>query len=234
MKPESIAYGCSGKPADLKFGRFFAFLTCALGVIYAIVTSIGLILLESPQDPIGDPWFTMMELIILLIAPSMMITMAAVHGTSGKDKKLWSLSALVFMSLMAGLTSAVHFSILTISPQLDLSEPWVQSLFRFEWPSVVYALDILAWDWFFALSMLFAVPVFGGAGYEKAVRYLFLISAMLSFAGLLGVYTGDMNIRNIGVIGYGVFAPAGFLFLGLFYNRAIHRSDLQETGKEEF
>ncbi|PWN06739.1 hypothetical protein DDZ15_08385 [Rhodohalobacter mucosus] len=213
-------------PANMKYGRFFAFLTFVIGVIYAVVTMIGLISLESPQDPIGDPWFTMMELLILLIAPSMMSAMAAVHGVSAQDKKLWSLLALVFMAMMAGLTSAVHFSILTVSPHLDHSQPWVQNLFLFEWPSVVYALDILAWDWFFALSMLFAVPVFNGDGFEKAVRYLFLISALLSFAGLLGVYTASMTIRNIGVLGYGVVAPIGFLFLGLFYNRLIQQSAL--------
>jgi hypothetical protein len=32
----------------------------------------------------------------------------------------------------------------------------------FKWPSVSYALTILAWDVFFALSVLFAAPVFGG------------------------------------------------------------------------
>lgn len=206
-------------------GRFAAFSVFGLGVLYAIVTTLGLISLDSSDDPIGDPYFTVMELLILLIAPCMMISMAALHQVTVREKKIWSLTALIFMILMTGITSGVHSIILIVSPQLDHSQLWVQSVFRFEWPSVVYALDILAWDWFFALSMLFVVPVFRGNGYEKIIRYLFLISGVLSYAGLLGVYTGDMNIRNIGIIGYGVIAPTGFLFLGFYFNRVNKRSD---------
>lgn len=205
-------------------GRFAAFSVFGLGVLYAIITTLGLISLDSSGDPIGDPYFTMMELLILFIAPCMMISMAALHQSTIREKKIWSLTALIFMILMTGITSGVHSTILIVSPQLDHSQLWVQSVFRFEWPSVVYALDILAWDWFFALSVLFAVPVFRGNGYEKIIKYLFLISGVLSYAGLLGVYTGDMNIRNIGIIGYGVIAPIGFLFLGLYFNRINNRS----------
>ena len=60
-------------------------------------------------------------------------------------------------------------------------------LFSFRWPSVVYALDILAWDWFFALSMLFAATVFKSGTLEKTVRILIIIRGVLTMAGLVAV-----------------------------------------------
>ncbi|KUK60400.1 MAG: Uncharacterized protein XE10_1574 [Methanoculleus marisnigri] len=98
--------------------------------------------------------------------------------------------------------------------------PWTPLFFSFEWPPVVYALDILAWDVFFALSMLFAAPVFGTGQLEKAVRVQMVASGVLSLAGLAGVPLGDMGIRNIGVVGYVGVGLVVFLLLGVVFGRA--------------
>ena len=67
------------------------------------------------------------------------------HGFTGWDDLQW------------------HFVILTLSRQAALAgQPWAPLLLSFRRPPGVYALDILAWDFFFPLSMLFAVPFFGG------------------------------------------------------------------------
>ncbi len=76
---------------------------------------------------------------------------------------------------------------------------------------MVYALDILAWDWFFGLSMLFLAPVFRN---RRSLSVLLVTSGVLSLAGLLGVPLEDMSIRNIGIVGYAVLAPVAFLGIG--------------------
>jgi ABC-type long-subunit fatty acid transport system fused permease/ATPase subunit len=48
-------------------------------VVYAVTTILGLLSLKSPQDPIGDPYFTLMELLIVVIVPLMVVTMIAVE-----------------------------------------------------------------------------------------------------------------------------------------------------------
>ncbi|CAN5604180.1 hypothetical protein BH10PSE14_BH10PSE14_07690 [soil metagenome] len=84
-------------------------------------------------------------------------------------------------------------------------------------PALVYALDILAWDIFFALAMLFAAPAFTGTGLRGAIRVAMRISAVLALAGLSGVVAGDMALRNIGIAGYlGVFLVVDALLLVLF------------------
>lgn len=207
-------------PQHRAIGRAAAWAVFCLGVVYAVTTVLGLLSLKSPQDQIGEPFFSIMELIIVLIAPLMVVSMVAVHAYASFEVKAYSLTALIFMILLGGITSSVHFVILTVSREIAATSLTEVSLFfSFKWPSVAYTLDILAWDWFYALSMLFAAPVFKAGRLEQTVRILMLVSGVLSLAGLLGVPLGDMQVRNIGIIGYVVVSPVVFLLLGIVFAR---------------
>jgi len=213
-------------PQHRIIGRAAAWAVFFLGVIYAVTTALGLLSLKSPQEPIGDPYFSIMELLIVLMAPLMVVAMVAVHAYAPSDVKAYSLTALIFMVLLAGITSSVHFVILTVSHQIEATgQTLAPLLLSFKWPSVVYALDILAWDWFFALSFLSAAPVFKAGRLEVTVRYLMIISSALSLAGLIGVPLGDMQVRNIGIIGYAVVAPVTFLLLGIVFGRVRYAAE---------
>lgn len=203
-------------------GRISCLLTFLLGIGYLVVTAGGFLSLSSPDEPIGDPYFTLMELLTILIAPLMAINMLAIYFSAPERYKLQGLAAFSMMIIMAGITSGVHFVVLTLNHQLDDQMMTDLSLFfSFKWPSVVYILDILAWDWFFALSMLFAAPVFQNDPKEKLIRSLMLISGVLSLIGLAGVPLGDMQFRNIGIIGYAVVAPFVFLLVGINFARTL-------------
>jgi len=208
-------------PQHRTIGRAAAWSVAALGVVYALVTALGFLSLESPQDPIGVPYITIMELLIIPLAASYVVTMVAVHAYARPAAKAYSLTALVFMIVLATITTSVHFVILTVGPGLEATGlSWIPLVVSFEWPSIVYALDILAWDWFFALSILFAVPVFrGGSRLERWVWILLLVSGLLSIAGLIGVPLSDMQVRNIGVVGYAVVAPVAFFLIGIVFER---------------
>jgi hypothetical protein len=81
-------------------------------------------------------------------------------------------------------------------------------------------MDILAWDIFFALSMLFAAPVFKSSRLEKTVRILMIVSGLLSLAGLIGVPLANMNVRNIGILGYVGISLLVFPLLGIVFGRS--------------
>lgn len=190
-----------------------------LGLLYAVTTLLGLLSLRSPADPIGEPFFSMMELLILVMALLLVVIMIVVHAYAPDKVRIFSLTALICMVLMAGITSSVHFVILTLGHALAATNAaWHSVLLAFKWPSIAYALDILAWDWFFALAMLFAVPVFrASTRLEAAVRILMILSGVLSLAGLIGVPLQNMQVRNVGIIGYGLMAPVVFLVLGFVF-----------------
>jgi hypothetical protein len=199
-------------------GRFAAFAVFFLLIAYAVTLVLGFFSLNSPQDPIGDPYFSILELLIVVTAPLMVIVMIAVHAYASPETRMYSLTALAFMIIMAGITCSVHFVILTVSRQIEAAGfPWGSLFFSFRWPSVVYTLDILAWDFFFALSMLFAAPVFKIGRLEKTIRLLMIVSGVLSLAGLIGVPLANMNVRNIGVLGYAGVSMVVFLLLGIVF-----------------
>ena len=201
------------------FGILSAAATVILLVAYAVTLVVGLLSLESPQEPIGDPMFTILEILIIIMMPAMVALMVAVHAWAPMHAKTLTLTSVVFMGLLAGVTSVVHFCVLTLSRQPEFAgQSWLPMVLSFKWPSVVYALDILAWDIFFPLSMLFAAPVFWGSRLAAWIRVLMIASGVLAFAGLSGVVVGDMQLRNIGIVGYvGVFLVVATLLAVLFY-----------------
>jgi hypothetical protein len=55
-------------------GRTTAWLVFILSVLYAVITGFGFLSLKSPTDPIGDPYFSLMELLIILVASLMVVS----------------------------------------------------------------------------------------------------------------------------------------------------------------
>ena len=96
------------------------------------------------------------------------------------------MTALGWMLLMAGFTMTVHLVPLTVVRRIDPSAiHGFQYLFTWQWPSVPYGVDIVAWDIFFGLALLLVAPVFHAAGHV-AVRNGLLIAGTMCLAGIIG------------------------------------------------
>lgn len=209
-----------GDASGRRFGFWSATGVVILTVAYFVPLVMGFITLPSPGVPFLDPWYSMMEVLIILTAPLMVLLAIAIHSWAPAKYKPFTLASVVFTALTAGVTSGVHFILITLSHRPDFTSlPWLSSLLSFQWPSVTYDLDILAWDVFFPLSVLFLIPVFHGTRLAKAIRVLLLISGLLAVSGLAGLVFDDMNIRDIGIIGYAVVYPAAAVLLVLFFRR---------------
>lgn len=198
-----------------------AAVVVVLSIAYALVLSAGLLTLPSPNDPIQDPWFTAMELLILVIAPAEVGLMVVVHARAAQERRPWGLAAVVFMAMAALLTCMVHFAVLVLSRQPPFAAAaWAEAVFAFRWPSVVYALDILAWDVFFALAALCAAAALPDDGLEHRARGLMVLAALLALAGLAGVPLADMRVRNVGIVGYAVVFPIAAALLAAAFRPA--------------
>lgn len=181
-------------PEARRAGIVAALGMAGLSLVYAAVLAVGLLSLRSPADPIADPWFTALEVLILIMMPVFVTLMAVIHVRASAAARLFTLIGLVFAGLLAGLTSSVHFVVLIVSRQSEFSGlAGLRLLTAFEWPSIAYILDILAWD-------------------------VMIASGVIALAGLSGVVTGDMQLRNIGIAGYaGVFPVAAVLMARRFW-----------------
>jgi len=201
-----------------RLGLVASSATVILIVAYAITLMVGLATLDSPDEPIGDPMFTILEVLIIIMMPAMVALMVAVHAWAPARLKPFSLTAFAFMVMLSVVTSCLHFVILVLSRQaVFAAQPWLPLFMDFQWPSVAYAIDILGWDIFFAVSMLFGAAVFRGGGLSAWIRRSMILSGLLALAGLSGVVFSDMKLRNIGILGYvGVFLIVAVLLFELF------------------
>jgi hypothetical protein len=194
--------------------------TCVvvLGLAYTVVLAVGLLTLDSARDPIRDPIFSILEFLIVTMMPAMVLLMVSVHDWAPPLWKSFSFASVIIMGMLACVTSALHVAILTVSSAPDyVAFPLRSLFFSFNWPSIPYALDILGWDVFFALSMFLAAPVFGGSRLTNCIRILMITSGILALAGLSGPILGDMRFRMIGVLGYAVVFPIVAILLGILF-----------------
>jgi hypothetical protein len=205
---------------DQRVATASAWALFGVGLLYILTTTAGFVAAGGLQAPIVDPVFAMMELLILVEAPLIVVLFAALHRYAAPSRRSFSLAALALVVVMTTLTLGVHFVLLTVGRQVDPSLiPAFDRFFSCTWPSVVYALDILAWDVCFGLALLFAAAVFVGRGIQRVVRIGLVVAGVLCLAGLLGVVTANMQIRNIGIVGYAIVFPVVILFIARVFGR---------------
>lgn len=196
-------------PSARRLGVAAGTAVSLLCLAYVGVLAVGLLTLPSPAHQIQQPWFTLMEILIIAIGPAMVLLSVALHAGVPRERKAFALAGVAFMSMCSAITCSVHFSILALAAHSAFAnEAWASLVFSFRWPSLAYALDILAWDVFFPIGALFAgLAVQPGTRRAGIARGLLFASAALAFAGLAGVPLASMPLRNLGIVGYAVLFP---------------------------
>src|SRR6202022_1154324 len=150
-------------PRSRLLGIFAGWTLFSMGIAYVVTMVAGFVAAGNLTDPVKDPHLAIMELLILVQAPMIIVMFGVIHAAAGRANRVLSPSAFALFCLMAGITISVHFVLLTFGRQVSAAAvPGFTQLFSWQWPSVFYALDILAWDFCFGLSLLAPAPIFGG------------------------------------------------------------------------
>ncbi|WP_143738180.1 hypothetical protein [Erythrobacter donghaensis] len=189
---------------DRRLIRLSGLAVIGLHFAYAAVTACGFVALELHDAPIADPWFAAMEWLIILIGPAVLLFLAALGRIEGA-RQVWIHVALALAVVTFALSASLHTMILALGRESPLVAP--AGPLGFTWPSVAYAIDILAWDWFFALGLLCCAMALREVPHMLAARRTFLAAGLLALTGLAGPLTGAMMLRNLGIIGYAVVFP---------------------------
>jgi hypothetical protein len=196
-----------GSRSERRAGRWSAWFVVAVSVAYAAIMVAGFGSLGNLTDPLPDPYLAVAELLILLMAPVMVVLMAAVHACAPAQLRMFGMIAFGWMLVAACLTMTVHVVELVVARRVDPGAvPGFARLFDFAWPSLLYAVDVVAWDLMLGLSLLFAALVFTGRRY-RGVRWGLLASAALCLIGLVGPATDVLAWRGIGIFGYAMVFP---------------------------
>ena len=129
-------------------GAWSCYLVAVVSLVYVPVLVAGL-LAAAPGAPVPDPYNAVLELLIIPISLAMVLAFVAVHRWAAPQRRLLSAGAVALVALTAGITICVHAVLLTVGRQADASTlPGYDLLLSWRWPSVVFALDIVAWDLF--------------------------------------------------------------------------------------
>ena len=183
-----------------------------VGLAYIVALVIGFAT-RGLSAPIFDPLLAIMEVLTLIAAPLMLVMTAAIHRRASDERKTMGLLAFAFMLLMTGTTSAVHFVNLTATRQLGTA--------LLVWPSPAYALELLAWDVFLGLSLVFAAFTFQGSGRASHVKRGLLVCGLLCLVGAVGPAVGNMRLQLIGIFAYGGVLPVVALDLSRLFRGEV-------------
>jgi hypothetical protein len=211
-----------GAAADRRIGMWAALTVVALGLAYVITGAVGYFFGADQPEHFGvvDPALAVLEVLIILSVPPMITMMAALHAGTRSERQTYSRVALAFMVLLGGVTTAIHFVELTVVRRIDPAHsPGLANILSFRWPSAIFALDLLAWDVFLGLSMLFAARAVDRDARDRRVRYSLLATGALCLAGTLGPVSGDLRFQVIAIAGYAFMFPLTCLVVAQWFRR---------------
>jgi hypothetical protein len=205
-----------GTPADRKIGMWSPMSVAVLGGIYVCVGGMGVLMRPPGLGALAqvDPYLAILEFLIILSAVALVAMMAAIYRYAPAEKKTCSLIALAFMISFAVLTCSTHFVALTVGRQIT-----PRTMFQFSWPSIVLALDLLAWDFFLGLSLLFAAPVFRGDRQRDTIRIVMYVNAVLCLCGTVAPLSGHMWLQLSAITGYAFVLPVNCVLLARLFAR---------------
>ncbi len=207
--------------AGRRLGLWSSVALAAVGAGYVVALGVGFARFGL-DEPITDPLLSVLEVLTLAAAPAIVVLMAAIHDRAPPARKVHGLVALAFGTLCAGTTGAVHFVELTATRQ--------QGGGGIVWPSPTYAAELLAWDVFLGLALLFAARTFDRRTRERTPRRLLLLGGILCLAGTVGPVVGDMRLQLVGVFGYAAVLPVGAAVLARWFARAGADLDRGRSG----
>jgi hypothetical protein len=213
----------AGSRQTLRLGMWLAWITFALYIAYEASLFAGGVAQGVPQDP----FLAVAEVLDIVGALLQVFLIATIHACAPRRARILTLIALGWMLILAGLTVSVHFVMLTVGRQIDAATfPGYARVFGWEWPSLLYAVELAAWHLFFGLSLLFAAPAFRGGGRHALVRAGLLVSGIMCIVGLVGPAVGNLAWRMIGVFGYGVVFPLVCVPIALVFKHATASDEI--------
>jgi hypothetical protein len=203
-------------PGARRLGIASAVAIAGIGLLYVGVIALWLVVEATPRAPIGDPYLAVMEGLTIASALALVGFVLAVGCFARSARRLHALAALLFGGLGAGLTMTVHFVQLTAVRQLWRAGQLTD--YRLVWPSMLFAVEYVAWDVLVGLTMVFAGLSLSPGVDTRSARRVLVLGGALCLVGTGGPLSGWMLLQNLSILGYAIVLPiAGVLSARLFY-----------------
>jgi len=132
---------------------------------------------NASSTPLG---IAMLLLPSLLLGPSFVAMIAALHVTIPGPRRVYSIAALAFATIYAVLTGLVYFVQLTlVAPRMAAGDTTgIEVLLFVPYRSFLFAVDLLGYS-FMCLSTLFAAAAIWNVGRARSARFWLLLNGLL-------------------------------------------------------
>jgi len=176
----------------IRLGSLSGAMVVGVGVAYVLVLGLGFAR-HGLSEPIGDPILAIMEVLTLASALPLVSLILAILLVAPQDRRPHGILALCFIVMFATATCAVHLVELTAGRQLGTH--------GLVWPSTPYAVELLAWDLFLGIALLFGAAALDPEQSSPVLRRGVQVTGLLCVAGLIGPVLGNMRLQLVGVFG---------------------------------
>ena len=194
-----------------------------LAIAYILTGLVGITAPDTSGRRAGlqqvDPYLAILETIMIAVVVTQVVLFSALHAIAQPDQKTYSLIALIFVSLVAAISGGVHFVMLTVGRQSgNVAIPGPGPFYP--WPTVLFSLDLLAWDVFQGLGLLFAAAAFQGKDLRRPFQAP-CFSGCLCIIGVAGPASGDLRFQIPAIFGYAGGWTVACALLAVLFARPV-------------
>ena len=210
-------------------GFWSGIVLVVLGLLYLALVA-GMILGGSGFPPV-EPYQTLANILILITAVWMVWFWVILNQAAPPEKKVFSQASLALIVIFAALTSINRYVGLTVVRQSLASgdTDGLQWFLPYGWPSVMLALEFLAWGLFFGLACLCLAPVFTKGKLERARFWILIATGCLSLAAALGQLIGANGLTFspftlAGTLGWGPGLTAATILMVIWFKKGASQA----------
>ena len=205
-----------------KVGIILGISLFVLGIAY--IALLVIMMISGAGFPPVEPYTSIFSVVILVSALIMIFYWIILYFSISPEKKFYGLTSLVMIAIFAALTSINRFVALTVVKQsIEMGNTdGLEWFLPYHWPSVMLAIEILAWGGFFGLACLSLAPAFSQGKFEQTIFWALLITGILSLVAVFGQILNSTFLSFAGLIAWGPgFTLVSFLTAKWFYKKRI-------------
>ncbi|MFC2030906.1 hypothetical protein ACFLWA_09285 [Chloroflexota bacterium] len=204
---------------SMRLGFWASSFVAVLSVVY-LVTLVGYFATAGFALP-PTPFVQIVSgLVTILSAPALLVVFAVIADLGPKEKAAYGTTGLSFAILFVAMVSINRFVQLTIvrlSPPAALTADLARFV-PYSAGSVMTALEILGWGFFFSIACLFVAPLFSGPALQRSIRWLFVLFALFSFTSVVGFATAT-PVGSAAFVAWGPINLALSILLAILFRR---------------
>jgi len=200
--------------------RKFGYWTSLIGVMLTLVY-LGAIaaMFISGTIPPAEPYISIVSIVSLASVPVFVFLWVLLHNVVSLDKKIYTQTSLALIVIFATLTSINRYVAMTVVRQsiaMGITDG-LNWFMPYGWPSIMAAMEVLAWGFFLGLAFLFLTPVFRRGKLELAIFWTLIISGVFALLATLGQALNSVALNLLGILAWGPGLIVLFILLAFWF-----------------